>query len=340
MTCFLRSIAHHLPTLARTNSDLVALNPHWNDDVIFRKTGIRSRPIAAPNETAADLGWAAAEKLLQNNNVMRDTIDVLILVTQSPDFLLPPSACVLQHRLGLSNHVASFDVNLACSGFVYGLMLARSMILSATARRVLLICADTYSRYCDPHDLATVTLFGDGAAAALITDEADGALAEIGSSALGTDGSGYENLIVRNGGARYRDGVASEQDDCGAAPIHERTLQMNGPEVFRFALDRIRPACDLLLNRLALGWNDVEVCLCHQANRYMLEALRTDLSLPESKLPIDVEQIGNLSTASLPVFISRWVEAGNWRKVRTSLAIGFGVGYSWGVILLTWRGTD
>jgi 3-oxoacyl-[acyl-carrier-protein] synthase-3 len=336
MSCYLQAIAHFLPLRLRTNADLIALNPSWNDDAIYRKTGIRARPIADPEQTAQDLGYLAIEELFRNEKIDRATVDVLIFVTESPDYLVPPSACILQHRLGLSPHAASFDVNLGCSGFVYGLMLARSLILSRTASRVLLVCAETYSRYCDPHDLATVTLFGDGAAAALISDERTGSLAEIGTSVLGTDGSGYQDLIVENGGARSPDSA----DLMRKSDPKKRILKMNGPEVFRFALDRVKPACEELLSRLGKTWNDVDVCLCHQANRFMLESLRTELNLPVEKLPIDVEQIGNLSTASLPVFISRWVAAENWRTARTTLAIGFGVGYSWGVAWLTWHVDD
>ena len=316
------------------------MNPAWSEDAIYQKTGIRARPVADSHETALDLGLAAAEKLIRTQSIDRATIDVLILVTESADYLVPPSACILQHRLGLPTHVASFDVNLGCSGFVYGLVLARSMILAETAKRVLLICAETYSRYCDPHDLATVTLFGDGAAAVLISDQRVGALAEIGTAVLGTDGSGYEDLIVENGGARQPDSSHSGRDVDSSFASGGRKLKMNGPDVFRFALDRVKPACDELLLRLGKSWDDIDVCLSHQANRFMLEALRTNLEVPEHKLPIDVERIGNLSTASLPVFISNWVESGNWRSARTSLAIGFGVGYSWGVIWLTWHVDD
>lgn len=317
-------MAHHLPDKLRTNADLAALNPGWSDEVIYRKTGIRSRPIADDDETALDLGCIAAEKLLRQGDVERGRIDALILVTQSPEYLLPPGACLMQQRLGLSTSTACFDVNLGCSGFVYGLWLARSLILSSSARQVLLVCAETYSRYCDVHDLSTVTLFGDGAAAALVGDDARLAWAEIGPALLGTDGTGARNLIVPNGGARLPDAPG-------------RKLEMNGPEVFRFALDRIRPACEELLAKVRLGWDDIDVLLCHQANRFMLDALRTELAIAEHKLPIDVERVGNLSTASLPVFISRWAQTAHRREVTHALAVGFGVGLSWGVISLRWQ---
>lgn len=343
MECYLTAISHHLPRRLRTNADLLALNPGWDEDVIYRKTGIRARPVAADGETALDLGCSAAEKLFNDHGIDSRTVDLLIFVTESPDYVLPPNACILQHRLELPTSVASFDVSLGCSGFVYGLALARSAILGGMARRVLLICAETYSRYCDPHDLSTVTLFGDGAAAALLSADSAGAIAAVGTSVLGTDGSGQGELIVAAGGARQR---ASEQRssagqgataDQGGGSGPADSLKMNGPEVFRFALDRVKPACDELLERLGRRWADVDVCLCHQANRFMLEALRKELGVPAEKLPIDVEDVGNLSTASLPVFISRWHAAGGASRARSALAIGFGVGFSWGVTWLDWH---
>ncbi|MGL4463302.1 MAG: 3-oxoacyl-ACP synthase III family protein [Planctomycetia bacterium] len=329
--CHLHAIAHHLPARSRDNEELAAGRPEWNPAKIQQKTGIRRRPVAAPGETALDLAAAAAERLLADaSDPARETIDAVVFFTQSPDYFLPTGACLLQHRLGLSTAAAAFDVNLGCSALPYGLWLARSLVGSGAARRVLLLFADTYSRYCDPDDMTTATLFGDGAAALLLGRDPDGALAKVGPSVLGTDGAGGKSLIVAAGAGRAA--AAAPAD----GPIEKPRLYMDGPEVFRFALDRVKPAVDELAATAGVDPAGFDLLLCHQANRFMLESLRMKLKVSAEKLPIDVEDLGNLATASLPVFLSRAARFG-WIKPGTrSAAVGFGVGLSWGATLLDW----
>jgi 3-oxoacyl-[acyl-carrier-protein] synthase-3 len=327
--CYLRHMVAEYGSDSRSNEDLVTLNPSWSSERILSKVGIASRRVAAPGETALDIGERAANHLLEQVGERVD-IDVLVFVSQSPDYLLPSSACILQHRLGLSDRVAAFDVGLGCSGFNYAMWLARSLVLARQADRVLLVCAETYSRYCGAHDIATVTLFGDGACAALLQADPTGTIATIGDSVLGTDGSGAEDLMVRACGARSR-------TEAPSAPPQPPILSMDGPSVFRFALDRVRPACDRLLDQLALSWDDIGIVLCHQANQFMLQALQKQLKLDDSRMPIDVRDIGNLSTASLPVHIARAFNAGRLNHLSHSLAVGFGVGLSWGATHIAWH---
>lgn len=329
VACYLRHIVAEYGSDSRSNEDLVTLNPSWSSEGILSKVGIAARRIAASGETSLDIGERAASRLLAEVG-HRDGIDVLVFVSQSPDYLLPSSACMLQHRLGLSDQVAAFDVGLGCSGFNYALWLGRSLVLAGQAERVLLVCAETYSRYCGPHDIATVTLFGDGAAAALLQADPTDTIATIGDSVLGTDGSGAEDLMVKAFGARSR---AADPSAPPQAPI----LSMDGPSVFRFALDRVRPSCERLLEKLALSWDDIGVVLCHQANQFMLNALQKQLKLDDTRMPIDVRDIGNLSTASLPVHIARAYNAGRLDHVTHSLAVGFGVGLSWGATHILWH---
>jgi len=328
--CHLKRIDAAYGSRISGNDDLVAVNPTWSAEAIYAKVGIQSRRIAAPGETAADIGERAAKAVLDSASCDPGSIDAVIVVTQSSDYLLPSSACILQHRLGLRDSVAAFDIGLGCSGFNYALWLSRALIRSQQARKILLICAETYSRYCDPHDISTATLFGDGAAAAILQADETDTIATIGESVLGTDGSGAEDLIVMEGGARSR---ASDPPRPSQQPI----LSMDGPSVFRFALDRVRAACDELLTKADLTWADIDVVLCHQANRFMLQALQKQFGLDDSRMPIDVRDIGNLSTASLPVHIARWAESPRDLPVKHSLAVGFGVGYSWGATHITWH---
>jgi 3-oxoacyl-[acyl-carrier-protein] synthase-3 len=333
-SCHLRTIAAAYGTGTRSNDDLVALNPSWSAETIASKIGINSRPVAIEGESAIDIAERAGRECIEGSGLGPLDIDVLILVTQSPEYFLPSSACILQHRLGLRETVRAFDVGLGCSGFNYGLWLARSIILSGTGSRVLLICAETYSRYCDLHDLATVTLFGDGAAAAILQPEADRAIAVVGESLLGTDGSAAESLIVRGGGGRWR----AQQITAGQEAYPQ--LEMDGPAVFRFALDRAFSTCSSLLQQLQMAWSDIDMVLCHQANRFLLQALQRQFGLNEDQMPIDVHDVGNLSTASLPVHIARLHKSGRLNGISNTIAVGFGVGFSWGATFLKWMKVD
>ena len=192
-------IAIHLPERVETNDDLRALFPRWDLDLIYSKTGIQARHIAAPDECASDLAVAAAEKLFASYDIDRSTIDFLLLCTQTPDYPLPTTACLLQHRLGLPITVGALDFNLGCSGYVYGLSLADGLIRTGAAKRVLLITAETYSKYIHPEDRSLRTIFGDGAAATLIEAAETPSLSAF---AFGTDGSAGDALMVNTGGAR------------------------------------------------------------------------------------------------------------------------------------------
>jgi 3-oxoacyl-[acyl-carrier-protein] synthase-3 len=327
MNCYLAGIAHDLPERVVTNADLAAENPGWEAEKLFKKTGIRQRHVAVAGETAADLGFRAAERLLDRSGFDRGSIDTLIVGTQSPDHFLPGDSAFLQDRLGLATTCAAFDVTLGCSGYTYGLWLARALILSGSSRNVLLVSADAYSRYCDSHDVTTVTLFGDAAGATLLTSESRGALAEVGATVLGTDGRGACNLIVRDGAAR-----------SSAQPGSPPRLFMNGPEILSFTLESVKAGIERLLEVTDLAWDQVDLFLMHQANRFLLENLRLKIGIDPARLPIDVEQTGNTVNASIPLLISRMIERGQLDGPRTCVLAGFGVGYSWAMSLVRWLG--
>ena len=214
-------VAIHLPEKVEDNDFLGSQFPKWDMDLIYAKTGIRQRHIAAPGECASDLGVAAAEKLFAEHKIDRNTIDFLLFCTQTPDYPLPTTACLIQDRLGLPTSVGALDFNLGCSGFVYGLSLADGLIRSGTARRVLLITAETYSKYIDPTDRSLRTIFGDGAAATLVEASDEPSL---GSFVFGTDGSGGNMLLVAEGGARpaAKRHPAAETPALAQQPVHGR----------------------------------------------------------------------------------------------------------------------
>ena len=339
MRAFLNAIDYHFPDQRRDNKELVALNANWDEAAILRKTGIRSRPIAGPTETASDLAFQAATKLLDRTGFPRGRIDVLLFCTESPDYPLPPSACLLQSRLNLPRTCGAFDYNLGCSGFTYGLWLARALILSGSAQSILLLCADTYTKYCNPHDIVTATIFADAAGAALITASPDLALAEIGSSIVGTDGRGAENIIVRAGGARH---PRSSRSEMPPAKLDENArdsahLFMNGPEIYGFTLATLKPEIERLLAQVEIAWGNVDRFFVHQANRYMLESLRSLMGLTAEQMPVDMECVGNTVSASLPILLARSDERGDIPAGAKCVLAGFGVGYSWAMTYLKWR---
>ncbi len=327
MNAYLHSIATELAARVQTNDELVVGVEGWTADKIRTKTGIAERRIAAPDETAGDLCYRAAEKLFADGNIDRTTIDALIVCTQSPDYFLPSTACVLQDRLQLPQTVAAFDITLGCSGYTYGLWLARSLVLSDSARNVLFLAGDTYSKYCHPQDLAVASLFGDGATASLITHRSENAWAEIGPSVLGTDGRGAANLIVKAGGSRLP--TSETQAD--------RHLFMNGAEIASFAVSTVKTVVNRLLDKVSLQWADIDGFVFHQANPAFVQKLISAYRLPADKVPVGLANVGNTCSATIPMVLEQCARADRFHAGQKLVLVGFGVGYSWAATLLEWK---
>lgn len=331
----MRAIASYLPERELTNEELAQTFGDWTAEKILEKTGIRSRRIAGVNECSSDLGVRAAERLFAETGIGRQSIDYLLFCTQSPDYFLPTTACLVQDRLGLSNACGAIDFNQGCSGFVYGLSLAKGLIESGTASNVLLITAETYSKFVNPRDRSVRTIFGDAAAATLITGvESDRDL--IGPFVFGTDGRGAGNLIVRAGGMREprSESTAVEHEDKGGNWRSDDDLYMNGPEIFTFTLKAVPPAIDSLLARAAKTKQDVDFYVLHQANRFMLEKLRNKLGIPEDRFCIDMEDCGNTVSSTIPIALERAKSRGQLARGMRTMLVGFGVGYSWSAGLM------
>jgi 3-oxoacyl-[acyl-carrier-protein] synthase-3 len=325
------AIAFHLPSDVLDNARLAEVNPRFQPDKVKAKTGIDRRHIAAAGETAGDLATQAARKLFDEAGIDPATIDHLVLCTQAPDYFLPSTSCLIHHRLGLKRSCGAFDMNLGCSGFVYGLGLAGGLIASGQGSRVLLLTADTYSKFIAVDDLGTRTIFGDGAAATLI-EARPGAV--LGPFVYGTDGGGAQHLIVPTGGFRERMAEGGYQTHTGeTAP--GRKLHMNGPEVFTFTISSIPSAVEQVLAKAGCGMDAVDLFVFHQANATMLEALRRKLEIPPERFFVDLDA-GNTVSSTIPIALCRAVEAGVLRPGMTVLLLGFGVGYSWAGTLLRW----
>lgn len=329
------AIAYHLPDAVLDNAALAAANPRFQPEKVKAKTGIDRRHVAAPDETAADLAVAAAERLFAETGIARDGIDHLIFCTQAPDYFLPTSACLIHARLGLESAAGAFDINLGCSGFVYGLGIAAGLILSGQARRVLLLTADTYSKFIDVEDLSARSIFGDAAAATVI----EGGRGGLGSFVYGTDGAGADNLIVPTGGLR---GPTDEAETGAGYQIHGgrrrsgKPLHMNGPEVFNFSIAAVPAAVRALLGKAEIGMDDVDLFVFHQANTTMLEALRRRLDIPSERFFVDLADAGNTVSSTLPIALHRASAQGRLKAGDRVMLVGFGVGYSWAATLLTW----
>jgi 3-oxoacyl-[acyl-carrier-protein] synthase III len=327
-------IETHFPSGVLTNEQLSALFPDWPAEKIFEKTGIRSRHIAGRDETAADLALNAAEKLL--SGIDRSQIDFLLLCTQTPDFVLPTTACILQHRLGLPTTIGALDFNLGCSGFVYGLALAQGIIRAGNASNVLLLTADTYSKLIHPDDKSTRTIFGDAATATLVSGSSANRLH---SFAFGTDGSGAEQLIVRTGGSRHPVGSipkAEITDDPGSVRTPD-SLYMNGPEVFNFTLGAVPAVIERVLKSSQLSADQIDLFVFHQANAFMLESLRRKLRIPKEKFVLSMEECGNTVSSTIPIALQDALRTGRIKSPARLLLAGFGVGLSWAGCILEWN---
>jgi len=315
-------IAVFLPKTVEDNDRLEAEFPKWNMGLVYEKTGIRARHIAAADQCASDLGVAAAEKLFAEHEIDRRSIDFLLFCTQTPDYPLPTTACLVQDRLGLPTSIGALDYNLGCSGFVYGLSLADGLIRSGAARRVLLITAETYSKYIHPTDRSLRTIFGDGAAATLVEASEEPSL---GSFRFGTDGRGADALMVTEGGARPRADALQPRK----RKRWPSSLYMDGPELVKFTLDVVPPLIDRLLGSAEWDRDEIDLYLMHQATTFMLDHLRSRLKLDEQRIPAALEQYGNTVSSTIPLLMHDLRSCGRLRRGKRSLLIGFGVGFSW-----------
>jgi 3-oxoacyl-[acyl-carrier-protein] synthase III len=335
-TAKIADIAGHLPEQALDNEELAALYPAWPADKILEKTGIRMRRVAGGDETAGDLACAAAKRLFAQGKVAASDVDFVILCTQAPDYLLPTTACVLQHRLGIPTSAGALDVNLGCSGFVYCLSLAKGLIETGAARCVLVLTADTYSKMIHPLDKSVRTLFGDGAAATAVV-ASDDPVAAIGPFVFGTDGGGARHLIVPAGGFRTprSDETAQETRDDSDNVRSAQHLYMDGAEVMAFTLREVPRAVDALLRKADLTAEAIDYFVMHQANQFMLNALRKKLRVEPQRVPIVMQETGNTVSSTIPLALLEMRERKLLETPRRLMLVGFGVGLSWAACVLT-----
>lgn len=339
MHAAITAIEYHLPEHTVSTDDLSVEFPEWSVEKIDQKTGIHDRHIAAPGECASDLAFVAAQKLFSSGACTADQVDYVLLCTQSPDYFLPTTACLLQHRLGIPTKAGALDFNLGCSGFVYGLGLAEGLIASEQARRVLLLTAETYSKFIHPRDKSVRTIFGDAAAATFVSAQ-DAATPFVGPFVYGTDGSGGPNLIVPTGGLRQpRSAESAVEQDVESGNIRSAdNLYMNGAEIFVFTINAVPESVNALLVRSGIKLDQVDLFVFHQANRYMLEHLRKSMKIPSEKFQVSMSHCGNTVSSTIPIALKHAQAEGRIQPGSLVMLVGFGVGYSWGATLVRWIG--
>ena len=332
MKAYIKAISYYLPERVCTNDELVKEFPEWDVEKVYAKVGVRQRHLASQTQTAGDLAEAAARKLFAEYGVAQETIDFILLCTQSPDYRLPSTACLLQDRLGIPTSAGALDYDLGCSGCIYGLALAKGLVIAGLARNVLLLTAETYTKYLHPDDKSNRTIFGDGAAACLVS--AEEGLAEIGDFVLGTDGSGAGDLMVKTGGARFPEASGQSTVDDDGHVNREDFLYMNGSAIFNFTLDRVPALMEQLFQKAGLGKDDIDYYVFHQANKFMLSTLRKVCGIPKDRFHIDLERTGNTVSSTVFIALKDCLDNGTLRPGMKVMACGFGVGLSYGGTIL------
>ncbi|MCL2742491.1 MAG: ketoacyl-ACP synthase III [Planctomycetaceae bacterium] len=331
----IQGIASYLPKEVLTNAEIARCFPNWTEEKISHKLGIESRPIAAADETSVDMGIKAAQKLFDSGICEPEHIDFLLFCTQSPDYFLPTSACLIHEALGLPKSGGALDFNLGCSGYIYGLSLCKGLIETGAANNVLFITSETYSKFINPHDRGSRPLFGDGAAATLIS-AVDTEEEPLGPFVFGTDGSGADLLIVPAGGMRIPKSpeTAVEKEDTTGCIRSLEQLKMHGPGIFSFAIDRVPATVDELFRKSGKSREDIGCYIFHQANKYMLDRLQELCGLQDANYYNDMREYGNTVSSSIPLaMVDAW-KSGMLKPEEWAMLVGFGVGLSWGAALV------
>ena len=317
----IKQVEYYLPEGILTNEELEKAYPEWSATKLEKKVGIKQRHIAGPNETSLDLATKAAIKVLEKED--KDLIDFVLFCTQSPDYLLPTSACLLQSRLGLKTSIGALDFNLGCSGYVYGLALAKGLINSGVCKNILLVTGETYSKFIAEDDISNRSIFGDAGTATIVTYSDED---QLGEFIFGTDGIGAENLIVNGLSAR---------NSYILKDVDRPTLYMNGPEIFNFTIETIPPLIQQVISKNKLQLSGIEYFILHQANKYILEFLISEIGLDISKCHIDMINYGNTVSNTIPIALKDAFEQRKIQEGDKVLLAGFGVGYSWCSTIIT-----
>jgi 3-oxoacyl-[acyl-carrier-protein] synthase III len=332
MSIIIKSIEFYLPENIVTNADLQKENPDWNMEKITEKSGVSQRHIAGKNETAYDLSIKACDKLFLAYD--KNKIDGIIYCTQSPDYIMPSNSFLLHKHFGLKDEIFAYDFNHACTGYIYCLAMANAFVKAGMAREILLVNADTYSKYINPKDRSTRVLFGDGAAATIVKES--GRKKGIIDIDLGSSGSGYNKFWIPAGGLRSPKSSSTSieiKDDKGNIRT-KNEIEMDGFGVWSFINSVAPKQLERLLKRNDLAKTDIDQFIFHQASKMTLESIKRSMKLNEEQVFVNIQNIGNTVSASIPIALRDAIDQGEIDNGSTLILSGFGVGLSYGAILM------
>jgi 3-oxoacyl-[acyl-carrier-protein] synthase-3 len=331
------AIHYCLPPGRLTNDDLARRFDPKQLNSIVKMSGIVERRVAPPGITASDLAFVAARRLMENRGLAPTDIDLLVFVSQTGDHQIPATACLLHGRLGFGPKCGAFDINLGCSGYPYSLAVADGLIRSGVAKKAMILNADVLTHVIHPRDRGLVPLHGDGAVATLLESVADSSCGLVGVS-LGTDGTGAQHLMIPASGARRprSEETRREITDASGSVRTDEHLTMNGPAIFHFSVYKVPEVIREALTRFQIGVEQLDLVILHQANKTMLELIYKSLGIPVNKRFYFMEMVGNMSGASTPMALAEAVRQGRVKPGTLTLLASFGVGLSWGVVLIRW----
>ncbi len=330
----LAGIANAVPEYCRPVTDEAHLFGERTINKFSQTTGVDKRHLVPQSMCASDLCFEAAERLLADLDWPRDSVDALIFVSQTPDYVLPATSCVLHKWLGLAKHCAAFDLSLGCSGYVYGLWIASQLVAGGGSRRVLLLVGDTSSRIVSPYDQATALLFGDAGSATAL-EYAPHAPPMFFS--MCTDGAGQDHLIVTAGGFRnpHTEQTGQRTERENGAIRSDEDLFMDGAEVFSFTLREVPALIEAVLSQAGWSAATTDAFVMHQANKFIIGHIARRLRLPLKKVMYSIKEYGNTSSASIPLTMTHTLTENLQQGRMKLLLVGYGVGFSWGGVALT-----
>ncbi len=331
----IKDISCYYPDKVITNHSLLDEFPKLKLKELTRLTGVYQRHICAENETSVDMAIRAAEKLFSTSSTKKEDIDYIIFCSAGGDYITPASACIIHNQLGLPSDCGAFDFNQGCTGYIYGLSMADSLISAGNAKNILLITSEAISKTIHAKDSSNRAIFGDAATASIITKRNSDSIS--GGFTFGTDGSKYDRIIIKNGRERFPLPKYEETDriDNYGNTRNDANFYMDGSEVFNFSVTKAPELVSRLLRKSNLRFEDIDYFIFHQANQIILETLGKKLKIPNEKLIIEIANTGNTVSSTIPIALHNSLEKGIIKNGDTILLAGFGVGFSWGGTIFT-----
>jgi len=330
----IQDISCYFPEKILTNNNLQEEFPNLKLPELTRLTGVNQRHICADNQTSVDMAVAAAEKLFDESSIKKEDVDFIIYCSAGGDYITPASSCIIHNRIGLSANCGAFDYNQGCTGYIYGLNMADSLISAGNAKNILLITSEAITGTIHPKDSSNRAIFGDGATASIIVN--NNSSNNFGKFIFGTDGSKFDRIIIKHGGERFPLPKFAEKDriDSFGNVRNHANFYMDGSEVFNFSITKAPELVSQLLNSSGLTFDDIDFFVFHQANQIILETIGRKLKIPNNKLIIEINTTGNTVSSTIPIALKNAMDKGKIKRGDILLIAGFGVGFSWGGTIL------